>query len=247
MLLRSTMLKNILEGIQAYFSAFELLNKLKLWKYFAIPILISVVTAILVFVSSYFLSAIIGDQITSLWTFDWGKDVVSTISNFIGGAIIIVFGLVIYRHVVMAFSAPFMSPVSEAIEKYYLGDVHTDAKFSITPARAIKINARNLFKEILFIIPLFFLSLIPVIGIVFTGLIFLIQAYYAGFGNMDYTLERHYNYKDSITFVKQHKGIAIGNGIAFMLLLMIPVIGIILVLPLSVVSATKETVKRVHQ
>ena len=64
---------------------------------------------------------------------------------------------------------------------------------------------------------------------------------------MDYTLERHYNYKDSITFVKQHKGIAIGNGIVFMLLLMIPVIGIILVLPLSVVSATKETVKRVHQ
>jgi len=241
------MLKNILEGIQAYFSAFGLLNKLKLWKYFAIPILISVVTAILVFASAYFLSAVIGNQITSLWMFDWGKEVVLTISNFIGGAIIIVFGLIVYRHVVMAFSAPFMSPVSEKIEEYYLGNVHTDAKFSITLARAISINARNLFKEILFIIPLFFLSLIPVIGIVFTGLIFLIQAYYAGFGNMDYTLERHYNYRDSIAFVKQHKGIAIGNGIVFMLLLMIPVIGIILVLPLSVVSATKETVKRVHQ
>jgi len=237
---------NIIEGIKAYFSAFELLNKLKLWKYFAIPILISVITAVIVFTSAYFLSDAIGNQITSLWTFSWGKEVVSTISNFIGGAIIIVFGLVIYRHVVMALSAPFMSPVSEAIEKHYLGDVHMDTKFSITLARAIKINARNLFKEILFIIPLFFLSLIPVIGIVFTGIIFLIQAYYAGFGNMDYTLERHYNYKDSITFVREHKGIAIGNGIIFMLLLMIPVVGIILVLPLSVVSATKETVKRVH-
>jgi len=241
------MLKNILDGIKAYLSAFELLNKLKLWKYFAIPVLISVVAAVLVFTSAYFLSAIIGDQITSVWGFDWGKEVVSTIGDFIGGVIIIVFGLVIYRHVVMAFSAPFMSPVSEAIEKHYLGEVHTGAKFSITLARAIKINARNLFKELLFIIPLFFLSLIPVIGIVFTGLIFLIQAYYAGFGNMDYTLERHYNYKDSITFVKQHKGIAIGNGIVFMLLLMIPVVGILLVLPLSVVSATKETVKQLHQ
>jgi len=238
---------NIFEGIRAYFSAFELLNKLKLWKYFAIPVLISVTIAGIVFAVAYFLSDAIGDQLTGLWAFDWGKEVVSTISNFIGGALIVVFGLVIYRHVVMALSAPFMSPVSEAIEKHYLGNVHTDAKFSITLARAIKINARNLFKEILFIIPLFFLSLIPVIGIVFTGLIFLIQAYYAGFGNMDYTLERHYNYKDSITFVKQHKGIAIGNGIVFMLLLMIPVIGVLLVLPLSVVSATKETVKRVHQ
>jgi len=238
---------NIFESIRAYFSAFELLNKLKLWKYFAIPVLISIATATIIFVLAYCFSDNIGNQITSLWTFDWGKDVVSIISNFIGASLIVVFGLVIYRHLVMAFSAPFMSPVSEKIEKYYLGDVHTDAKFSITLARAIKINARNLFKEILFIIPLFFLSLIPVIGIIFTGLIFLIQAYYAGFGNMDYTLERHFNYKDSITVVKQHKGIAIGNGIVFMLLLMIPVIGVLLVLPLSVVSATKETVKIVYQ
>jgi len=238
---------NIFGGIRAYFSAFELLNKLKLWKYFAVPVLISVATAILIFVLAYFLSDKIGDQITDLWSFSWGKEAVSVISNFIGGVVIIVFGLVVYRHVVMAFSAPFMSPVSEKIEKHYLGEVHTDEKFSITLARAIKINARNLFKEILFIIPLFFLSLIPVLGIVFTVLIFLIQAYYAGFGNMDYTLERHYNYKDSIVFVKQHKGIAIGNGIVFMLLLMIPVIGVLLVLPLSVVSATKETVKRVYQ
>jgi len=241
------MLKNILTGIRAYFSAFELLNKLKLWKYFGIPVLISVVTAGIIFVLAYCFSDNIGDQITSFWTFNRGKEVVSVISNFIGAALIIVFGIILYRHVVMAFSAPFMSPVSEKIEKHYLGAVHTDSNFSITLARAIRINVRNLFKELLFIIPLFFLSLIPVIGIVFTVLIFLIQAYYAGFGNMDYTLERHYNYKDSIVFVKQHKGIAIGNGIVFMLLLMVPVIGILLVLPLSVVSATKETVKRVHQ
>jgi len=241
------MLKNILTGIRAYFSAFELLNKLKLWKYFAIPVLISILTAGIVFLLAYCFSDNIGNQITDLWTLSWGKEVVSVISNFIGGALIVVFGIILYRHVVMAFSAPFMSPVSEKIEKHYLGAVHTDSNFSITLARAIRINVRNLFKELLFIIPLFFLSLIPVIGIVFTVLIFLIQAYYAGFGNMDYTLERHYNYKDSITFVKQHKGIAIGNGIVFMLLLMIPVIGVLLVLPLSVVSATKETVKRVHQ
>jgi len=241
------MVQDILTGIKAYLSSFELLRTLKLWKYFAIPVLISLATAALIFVVAYFLSGTLGNLIASFWVFDFGKEVVSTISNVIGGAMILVFGLIIYRHVIMALSAPFMSPVSEAIEKHYLGEVHTDTKFSVTLARAIKINARNLCKEILFIIPLFFLSLIPVIGIFFTVLIVLIQAYYAGFGNMDYTLERHYNYKNSISFVKQHKGIAIGNGIIFMLLLMIPVVGIILVLPLSVVSATKETVKRIHQ
>ena len=55
---------------------------------------------------------------------------------------------------------------------------------------------------------------------------------------MDYTLERHFRYKESIAFIKQHKGLVIGNGIGFLLLLLIPVIGVILVLPLSVTSAS---------
>ena len=71
----------------------------------------------------------------------------------------------------------------------------------------------------------------------------MVQAYYAGFGNIDYTLERHFNYKDSISFVKQHRGFAIGNGIIFMLFLLIPIIGVILVLPLSVTAASTKTIE----
>ena len=88
--------------------------------------------------------------------------------------------------------------------------------------------------------------MIPVIGVFSTILLFLIQSYYAGFGNIDYTLERHFNYKESIDFVKNHRGLAIGNGIVFMLLLFVPVLGIILVLPFSVISATKVTVEELH-
>jgi CysZ protein len=73
-----------------------------------------------------------------------------------------------------------------------------------------------------------------------------VQAFYAGFGNMDYTLERHFSYKESIEFVKKRKGIAIGNGIVFMLILLIPVVGILIVLPLSIVAATIETLKALH-
>jgi CysZ protein len=71
----------------------------------------------------------------------------------------------------------------------------------------------------------------------------MVQAYYAGFGNMDYTLERHYKYKDSLQFVRKHRGLAIGNGIVFILFLLIPVIGVILVLPLSVTAASTRTVQ----
>ena len=239
------MFQQILSSLKTYGRAFQLLKELKLWKYFAIPILISFLTAVIVVASSFYFAESLGNQIVKLWQFSWGGEFVSTLSHIIGGLLIFLVGLVLYKHIVMAFSAPFMSPVSEKIEAHYLGSVSKEEgikAFSNSLLRAIKINARNLGKELLFIFPLFFLSLIPVIGIVFSILMFLVQAYYAGFGNMDYTLERHFNYSVSIKFVKNNRGIAIGNGIGFMLLLLIPVVGFILVLPLSVVAASHKTV-----
>ncbi len=73
------------------------------------------------------------------------------------------------------------------------------------------------------------------------------QAYFAGFGNMDYTLERHFSYQKSIQFVKENKGIAIGNGLVFMLFLLIPFVGIIFIIPFSVTSATIATVKIINE
>ena len=46
--------------------------------------------------------------------------------------------------------------------------------------------------------------------------------------------------------VDKNKGFAIGNGIVFMLFLLIPIIGIILVLPLSVTAASTRTLKILH-
>ena len=83
----------------------------------------------------------------------------------------------------------------------------------------------------------------PIIGLFSTVLLFLVQAYYAGFGNMDYTLERHFKYNESVQFIRNHRGLAIGNGIVFMLFLLIPIIGVILVLPLSVTAASVKTVE----
>ena len=64
---------------------------------------------------------------------------------------------------------------------------------------------------------------------------------------MDYTLERHYGYKESVQFVKRHKGVAIGNGIIFTIMLFIPVVGVLLVLPLSVTAATSQTIRFIKE
>lgn len=246
------MIKNVLKSIKAYTQSFGLISKLGLWKFFFIPILISIVTAVIIGFLAYGLSDNIGYYIAKIWRWEWGKETFATISSIIGGLAIVVIGLILYKHIIMALSAPFMSPVSEKIEAHLSGKLlsdihhHRNTTFSGQLWRGIRINVRNLGKELLFTIPILVLSFIPVLNILTTVLLFLIQAYYAGFGNMDYTLERHYNYKESITFVKKNKGLAIGNGIVFMLFLMIPVVGVILVLPFSVTAASIGTVERLN-
>ncbi|MFC4722958.1 EI24 domain-containing protein [Geojedonia litorea] len=241
------MLNNIISGIKPYFGAFSLISKLKLWKYFAIPILISVFTAIVIGVSAYGLSDNIVDFVTSLFP-SWHLEPDSwmfKILEFISGLFIIAIGLIIYKHIIMALSAPFMSPVSEKIEAHLIGhekSQHRNTSFKAQLWRGIRINVRNLSIELLLTIPILIISFIPVIGIFSSVLLFLVQAYYAGFGNFDYTLERHFKYSESITFVRQHRGFAIGNGIVFILFLLVPVIGIIFVLPLSVTAASITTV-----
>lgn len=240
------MIKNIFKGIKAYAGTLKLISKLGLWKYFGVPMLISFLTASLIVISAYTFADNFGHYISKLWIWEWGKETFLMISQILSAVLILVLGFVLYKHIVMALSAPFMGPVSEKIENHLLAverHQHRETSFSEQLWRGIRINVRNLLMEIGWTIPLLLIGFIPVIGIAASILLFLVQAYYAGFGNMDYTLERHLKYDESIKFVKQHRGIAIGNGIVFMLFLLIPIIGIILVLPLSVTAASTETLK----
>jgi CysZ protein len=235
------MIQDIFRGLQVYTGAYGLISKLKLWKYFIIPVIISVVVFAMIFVSAYGLSDNLGEWMAGVWIWETGKATFTAISTFIGGIVIFAIGLILYKHIIMALSSPFMSPVSEKIEAYFTGKTaknYVSTNFSKQLVRGIRIGLRNLSKELLYTLPILILKLIPVVNIFSTVLLFLVQAYYAGFANMDYTLERHFKYKESVAFIRQHRGLAIGNGIGFLLLLLIPVIGVILVLPLSVTSAS---------
>ncbi|GAK98900.1 hypothetical protein JCM19314_2931 [Nonlabens ulvanivorans] len=150
-----------------------------------------------------------------------GKEGFYTVAEWISGLSILLLGFILYKHLVMALSAPFMSPVSERIEKHFYPNArnhieHRDTSNMEQLWRGLRINLRNIAYEFAITIPLLLLSFVPVVGIVFTVLAFIVQAYYAGFGNIDYTLERHFTYRDSVNFVKRHRGIAIGIGIVFM-------------------------------
>jgi len=239
------MIKNIIKSIKAYGGTFRLISELGLWKYFGIPMLISLLTAATIGFAAWGWADNIGALIAKAWVWEWGSETFRSISNFIGGIAIVAIGLILYKHIIMALSAPFMSPVSEKIEAHLLdtGHTHRNTSFSAQLWRGVRINVRNLLLELLLTIPILLIGFIPVVGILSSVLLFLVQSYYAGFGNMDYTLERHFEYGDSVKFVRANQGVAIGNGMVFMGMLLIPIIGIILVLPLSVTAATTQTIR----
>ncbi|MCC1485191.1 EI24 domain-containing protein [Winogradskyella immobilis] len=244
------MIQNIIRGLQVYTGAYGLISKLKLWKYFVIPMIISFVVSILILIAAYSLSDNLGEWIASVWVWEFGKETFTFISTIIAAIIIFFIGAFLFKHIIMALSSPFMSPVSEKIESFYTGQPaknYIKTSFTKQLLRGIRISLRNLSQELLFTIPILLLKFIPVVNIFSTALLFIMQAYYAGFGNMDYTLERHFTYKESVAFIRKNRGLAIGNGIGFLLLLFIPVIGVILVLPLSVTSASVIAVDLLYE
>jgi len=239
------MIKQIFSGISAYKEAFVLLSKLKLWNYFIIPTAISLLTFLFIVYTAIEYSATIGKLLAEIWIWNWGKEIVMMLSSFGGGLVILVIGLMLYKYIVLAISAPFMGVVSEKIELHLNGGFYADYKKTTFIAqlwRGIQVNVRNLGMELFFTFPLLLLKFIPVVNLFSSVLLFLIQAYYAGFGNMDYTLERYFSFKKSLGFVKKNTGYSIGNGIVFIGCLFLPVLGIIIVLPLSVTAASIQTI-----
>ena len=244
------MIKDFLQSITSYIHALRIIKKLNLWKYFLVPAGLGLILGGIFIGTAYGLSDNIGSYFASIWPWDFGKSVVQTMSSWIGGLSIIILGILLYKHILMAVSSPFMTPVSEKVEEYLTGEpipkVESKREFMAIMMRSIRLNGRNLLKELIFTLPLMLLSLIPIVGIVATVLIFYIQSYYTGFGNMDYTLERHLNYTESKAFVKKNRGIAVGNGLVFTFMLFIPLVGIMLTLPISTVASTLDTVKKLH-
>lgn len=241
------MMRDLLDGLFAYLRAVKIISRLRLWGYVLVPGLLSALLAIAVISAAWGWSDELGGFVMRAWPFEWGTGVVSAVSRVFGSLLIVLAGLVLFKHLILILSGPFMSPLSEKVEAWLAGydePLRFDAVDMVKQlVRGLVLGVRNALLEIFLTIPLLLLGLIPVLTPLATTLIFVIQAYYAGFGNMDFALERHFMVRDSIRFVRRHRWLAVGNGVVYLLLLFTG-LGFLVALPLGVVAATVETVKR---
>ena len=105
--------------------------------------------------------------------------------------------------------------------------------------RGIRIAVRNSLWQSVYMISIILLSLIPIIGWLTPLLALLVECYYYGFSMLDYSFERKkFTTADSIYFIGNHKGLAIGNGLIFYLMHILPLIGWVLAPAYAVVAAT---------
>ena len=143
-----------------------------------------------------------------------------------------------------------MSALSEKVERDITGyESSRSVVVNIIPdlVRGLRINFRNIIRELLLTGVLLLLGLIPLVGIVSGVLILLVQGYYAGFGNADFWAERHFSYSNTVMFMKSNKGMLLGNGIVYVFILAIPILGAFIAPPLATIAATIEGTRELEK
>lgn len=239
------------DGITSYGNALMIIFRLRLWSYLVIPGLLSLALGGSIIYGAYHASSGFAHFLAASYPTHWiGASFIGSLSSLASWLILGVSGLFSYRILLMAIVAPFMSPLAARVQSDVLGITVYDPPFvSWTNLRLVLRGAilsfRNLVKELWFTFWLLLLSIFPPFTLIVPVILFLVQAFYSGFGNLDYALEKYYGIAESKAFSQKHRWLAIGNGTVFLALLGVPVLGLFFAPALSTVAATLESMKRI--
>ena len=243
------MLKEIIIAIQSYFRAHQFIQKHRLWKWILIP---GILYCILFMVGMYFFfqsadSAVtyLSDQLGIDRWLDRQRSGFLSFLFILGGImvrlILVFFYFSLFKFLFLIVGSPLFAYLSEKTESIIDG---RDFPFSLKQLfkdiiRGIRLAIRNLLWQTVYVVSILILSFIPVIGWISPLLTLFIECYYYGFSMLDYSCERHkLSMSQSIDFISNRKGLAIGNGMVFYLMHLIPLVGWILAPAYAVIAAT---------
>jgi CysZ protein len=221
----------------------------RLWKWIIIP---GIIYAILFSVGIYYFwissSSIIDWLLTITGVKPWLQTMQDSWLRFIFlfaqvilQLILMFFYFSLFKFLFLIVASPVFAFLSEKTESLIEGK---DYPFSLRQLlkdiiRGVTIAIRNALWQTVYSVSILILSLIPIIGWATPVLALFIECYYLGFSMLDYSSERHkLNMAESIDFIGRHKGLAIGNGMVFYLMHMVPVIGWIFAPSYAVIAAT---------
>ena len=243
------MLKELITSIEAYFKAHRFIVKNRLWKWILIP---GILYALLFCAGIYFFWHSSGDVINYFFSKTGLKALMVKEQDswlrflFIFGQLILQLILLFFyfswfKYLFLIIGSPVFAYISERTEAIINGKEYPfDMKqFAKDVTRGIAIAIRNTLWQTVYMISIFILSFIPLIGWATPVLALFVECYYFGFSMLDYNSERRkLSVSQSIDFIGNHKGLAIGNGMVFYLMHGLPIIGWILAPTYAVIAAT---------
>ncbi|MBV9963839.1 MAG: EI24 domain-containing protein [Parafilimonas sp.] len=243
------MLKEIIIAIQGYYKAHHFIREHKLWKWIIIP---GIIYTVLFVVSMYFFGLTANSFIEWLslktglktWLDKNGTGFLGFLFAF-GGVMLWVIQMLFYfslfKYIWLIVGSPVFAYLSEKTASITENKefVFNSNQFIKDVFRGIKIALRNCLWQSVYMISILLLSLIPIVGWLMPLLAVLVECYYYGFSMLDYSFERKkITASESIYFIGNHKGIAIGNGLMFYMIQLLPVVGWVLAPAYAVVAAT---------
>lgn len=245
----SRLLKEIIIAIQAYFQAHRFIKKHKLWKWILIPgILYAILFGVSMVLFFHASESLVATLILKTGLQNWLDKLQGSWLGFlfvIGGFVLmliqIILGFSLFKYFFLITGAPLFAYLSEKTEAIIEGN---DFPFSVQQLakdiiRGISIAARNFIWQAVYALAILFASLVPLVGLLTPVLALLVDCYFYGFSMLDYSLERHKKTTaESILYISNHRGLAIGNGMVFYAMHLIPVVGWVLAPAYAVVAAT---------
>ncbi len=243
------MIHGVIEAIKAVFRSFSAIVKYKLWGHVLFSGMISIAVASVTFYAIWNQSDRLGDWLSGLYPWEKGSGIISSFADWLVWIVLMIVALFLYKYIMLVLSAPILSAMSDKIERINTGK--SNPKFSLSSTikstvRGLRLALSNLSRELILTLILLIISLFPGAALFTTPLIFIIQAYYAGFGSMDFYMERHFNVKESRNFVKRNRGIAIGNGMIFIGLLAVPILGFFIGPTITAIAASLNVHEKIH-
>lgn len=146
-----------------------------------------------------------------------------------------------YQLLSLIFLAPLFSYLSEKVQEVLSGikTPFSILKFAKDSLRGVQLAIVNVFYQCVWVGGLYAAALVVPILIPFLPLaLFLVGAYFYGFAMIDYRNEFFgLSPKESRTTVKQLKWFALGNGVAFQVVLMVPLVGTLFAPSVALVAA----------
>lgn len=230
------MLKEIVIAISSFGSAHAFISKHRLWKWVLIT---GILYTLFLMGCFYFFgmsaSYLLDEQLLEQsglrgWISRINSGVLSFMLSFTLLVIWLIFALCylsLAKYLWLFLAAPLLVHLNSIIASHMGNQASSEpGAFSTSWLRALRMSLRNLLWQSVYLLALFLVALIPLAGWVVPFFALLIECYFWGFSMLDYAFRnRKLDYNDVISFSGGHKGYALGNGLVYYGLHLIPVAG----------------------